>query len=190
MAPENINNVSALSYARFCITGLPRSRTAWLAALMCAHGVETFHEYPPFFDTLEDLGAWLYAGTEEDPHGYVDGFAIIHHAELLKEHFADHPIVIVQRNPAAVRKSWEQRDGPISDELFHGVVRKVMLFWSEMEGKPNVLAVPYDLLDSFDGVDRLVRHCTGRPLKYRTWQLFNVLKIELFTAKCRNPGKP
>ena len=174
-----------MDFSRFCITGLPRSRTAWLAALMCAQSVETFHEYPPFFDTLADLGAWLMAGTVDDPHGYVDGFAIIHHAPLVSTYFRDNPIVIIQRDVAEVRRSWEAWEGPISDEIFANVIARSKKFAIENAHKPNVMVVKYADLDSFPVIDSIVRHCTGRPLKFRTWQLFHHLKIELHREKTR-----
>lgn len=151
---------------------------------MCAHGIETLHEYPPFFENLEALREWLYAGTLESPLGYVDGFSIIHHAELLKVHFASQPIIVIQRDPLEVRRSWEGWDGPISDEAFALVMAKVVSFCMEMATRPNVLAVPYAELGSYSAVNRLVRHCTDRPLKPRTWQLFHRLKIELHKEKC------
>lgn len=175
--------LNAVKRSRFCITGLPRSRTAWLAALMSAHGIETLHEYPQFFDSLEDLGAWLFAGTESSPRGYVDGFSIIHHAALLREHFEGYPIVVVQRDPLEVRRSWEAWDGPISDEAFAQVLERVRRFCAA--ASTNVLPIPYDELESYDGANRLVVHCTGRSLKPLTWQLFHRLKIELHKAKCR-----
>jgi hypothetical protein len=171
--------------SRFCITGLPRSRTAWLTALLCAHGVETLHEYPPFFGSIEELGAWLYEGTPEAPHGYVDGFCIIHHAPLLKQHFASSPIVVIKRNHAEVRRSWEAWEGPISDEMFAEVMAKVVGFVRETASWPNVLAIPYPDLEHYGAVNRIVMHCTGRELKPRTWQLFHRLKIELHKAKCQ-----
>lgn len=151
---------------------------------MCAHGIETLHEYPPFFENLEELGAWLYAGTLAEPHGYVDGFSIIHHAPLLIEHFAGCPIVVIQRDPAEVRRSWEAWDGPVSDEVFALVMAKVIGFCRDTARDANVLQVPYPALESYEGAHRLVMHCTGRPLKGRTWQLFHRLKIELHRAKC------
>lgn len=171
--------------SRFCITGLPRSRTAWLAALMCAHGIETLHEYPPFFGSLEELRAWLYAGTPESPRGYVDGFCIIHHAPLLKQHFGNSPIVIIQRDPMEVRRSWDAWEGPTSDEVFGEVMGKVIGFWRESAGAENVVSVPYEDLDRYEAVNYLVEHCTGRALKPLTWQLFHRLKIELHKAKCQ-----
>jgi hypothetical protein len=155
---------------------------------MSAHGIETLHEYPPFFDSLEELGAWLHAGTATEPHGYVDGFSIIHHAPLLLHHFGDSPIVVIQRDPLEVRRSWEGWDRPISDELFAQVIGTVAGFCIETAHNPCVLKVPYPDLERYEAVNRLVMHCTQRPLKYRTWQLFHRLKIELHKAKCQ-PGR-
>ncbi len=156
---------------------------------MCAHGIETLHEYPPFFGSLEELRAWLYAGTAAEPHGYVDGFSIIHHAPLLARHFADSPIVLIQRDPTEVRRSWEAWDGPIANEVFGAVMGTVIRFWTENAENPNVLVVAYPELERFEAVNRLIVHCTGRPLKYRTWQLFHRLKIELHKAKCQPRGE-
>lgn len=177
-----------MNRARFCITGLPRSRTAWLAALMCAHGIETLHEYPPFFATLEELGEWLYAGTQENPHGYVDGFSIIHQAALLKQHFEDCPIIVIRRNPSEVRRSWEGWDRPIADESFAAVLATVDEFCRDTAHKANVLTVAYESLEGYEAVNALVLHCTGRTLNVRTWQLFHRLKIELHKAKCLEPA--
>jgi hypothetical protein len=174
--------------SRFCITGLPRSRTAWLSALLCAHGIETLHERAPFFADLEGLREWLYAGTAESPHGYVDGLAIIHNAALVKQHFADCPIVVIRRDAADARRSWEAWDrAPISDEAFAEAMAKVSGFCEEAAVRANVLIVPYAELESYEAVNRLVMHCTGRPLKVRTWQLFHRLKIEVHRAKFEQP---
>lgn len=151
---------------------------------MSAHGIETLHEYPPFFDTLDDLGEWLYGGTAEEPHGYVDGFSLIYHAPLVKQHFADSPIVLIMRDAQEVRRSWEAWDGPIENDLFAAVMERVTRFATESVGRPNVLIVRYAHLENYKAVNRLVMHCTDRPLKYRTWQLFHHLKIELYKDKC------
>jgi hypothetical protein len=143
------------------------------------------HEYPPFFANLEELREWLYAGTREQPHGYADGFSIIHHAALLKAHFAEQPIVVIQRDPAEVRRSWEAWEAPISDEAFALVMAKVIGFCQEVVKWPNVMFVPYVELENYEAVNRLVIHCTGRALKERTWQLFHCLKIEIIKAKCQ-----
>lgn len=173
-----------MDLSRFCITGLPRSRTAWLAALFTAHGIETVHEYPPFFGTIDLLGQWLYAGTPDAPHGYVDGFAAIYHPDLVRQHFAANPVVVIHRNPAEVRRSWQAWDGPITDDAFMDVILKFDAF-NRKATAPNFLHVNYSDLDSFETVDELVIHCTGRPLKRKTWELFHLLKIELHKSKCR-----
>lgn len=166
---------TAAIYARFCVTGTPRSRTAWLSALFVAHGIETLHEYNQFFRTLDELGKWLYEGTEEAPHGYVDGFSIINHAGLLAQHFAGFPIVVIHRNHDEVRKSWAKWRGEISDTEFSDAERKVAHFCATNE----VLNVPYEDLKKYECVNGLVTYCTGRALKFRTWQLFDRLKIEV-----------
>lgn len=157
------------------MTGFPRSRTAWLSALFCAHGIETFHEYNQFFASLEDLGRWLHEGTEQSPHGYVDGFSIINHAPLLKEYFADFPIVVIRRNPDEVRASWEKWRGVISDADFADAIEKVSAFCRDTKA----LEVPYADLQHYECVNGLVTYCTGRELKFKTWQLFDRLKIEV-----------
>jgi hypothetical protein len=150
---------------------------------MSAHGVETLHEYPPFFDSLEELRAWLYGGTEAAPRGYVDGFAIIHHSAALREHFAGHPIVIIKRDPLEVRASWGAWEGQVGEKAFAAVLARFHAFCAH--AGPNVLKVRYGELESYEGVNRLVTHCTGRALKLLTWQLFHRLKIELHKGKCR-----
>jgi hypothetical protein len=52
------------------------------------------------------------AAKGESSRGCVDGFSIIYHADLLKQHFAGCPIVVIQRDPVEVRRSWSAWGGP------------------------------------------------------------------------------
>jgi hypothetical protein len=170
---------TTIDRSRFCVTGLPRSRTAWLAALLCAHGVETVHEFEAFFPSLGALEQWLYGGTVENPRGYVDGFAVIKNAALVKEHFRNNPIMVIRRDPEAVRRSWEKWEGPISDGVYAQYVAELHQFMHDIMRWPNLYVMPYEWLATFEAVNGLVKACTGRPLKYATWKLFNRLQIEV-----------
>jgi hypothetical protein len=97
---------------------------------------------------------------------------------------------VIQRDPAEVRRSWATWDGAISDAAFAEVLSTVSSFCEQMAARPNVLTVPYEDLERYDAVNRLVIHCTDRALKARTWQLFHLLKIELLKSKCQpRPGE-
>jgi hypothetical protein len=162
---------------------MPRSRTTWIAALFCAHGVETVHEAPLFFKNIEEVQAWVHSGSEADPRGYVDGLAIVQKPDLVLEHFAGCPIVIIDRPYADVRASWTKWHSPISDEHFKDATDKVDAFKLKVADWPNVLTIPYAVLDDYHAVNAVFVHCTGRDLKPITWRLFNHIKIELHAAK-------
>ena len=171
--------------SRFIVTGMPRSRTAWIAALFCAHGVETVHEAPLFFKNVEEVQAWVHSGTEADPRGYVDGLAIVQKPDLVLKHFHNCPMIIIDRPYADVRASWVKWHSPISDEHFNDAVNKVDAFKRTVAGWDNVLTIPYALLDDYASINEVFVHCTGRELKPITWRLFNHLKIELHGEKAR-----
>lgn len=171
---------------RFLITGMPRSRTAWLAALMNALGTETIHEYPLFCDSLIQLQTWLYKGTEQRPHGYVDGFALIKRPDLVLQHFIDQPIAVIVRDPNDVRASWEKWIGkPISEEEFELAVTQFQDFLFANSDAPNLQVYQYDDLNKYDVVNSLVRHVAGKELPLITWQLFHHLNIQLHKEKSR-----
>lgn len=169
---------------RFCITGMPRSRTAWLAALLNTQNTETIHEYPLFFPNLTQLKDWLYSGTPVRPHGYVDGFALIKHPELVLEHFKDQPIVVILRNGDQVKQSWEQwTNTQITSGKYIEAAGQVTNFCIANRDNPNVLIVMYEDLDKYETCNSIVQHCTGHTLPLIVWQLFHHLYITLHKEK-------
>lgn len=79
----------------FIITGLPRSRTAWLAALFCNGNVICFHEPVNNFSSLKEMKEFLdtlpyeYVGISDSSIGFYEKF--------YTDNFKDAPIVVIDR---------------------------------------------------------------------------------------------
>lgn len=172
--------------SRFLITGYPRSRTAWLAALLCVHGVETIHERPLFFRTMDELSAWLLAGTDEYPHGLVDAFAACSYPDfaLSHYHFADQPIVIIERDFDDAVTSWINWYHIEPTYLQLKQVKANYKYFND--NAADALHVKYEALDDFETVSNICKFTTGRELQHQTFQLFNHLQIELHKQKAWN----
>jgi hypothetical protein len=148
---------------------------------MCAHGVETMHEFPHNFNSHKDLQEWLYAGTPDSPHGYVDGWAIAIHPELVKECFKDYPIVIIDRDINDVLISWKKWvPGPLDFPRIKKGIDNLREFreWSMRKNSPASL-IPYSSLSTYETCDTIAKYCTGRSLSYATWRTFDRFKIEV-----------
>lgn len=166
--------------SRFCITGLPRSRTAWLAGLLAAHGAETIHERPMFFQSLGELRTWLYAPGKVK--GLVDAFAALTYPDFTIRHFSDQPLVLIHREPEDVRRSYEAWAG-VRVPYYDQAIRNWEYFKDEARLHANPLHVQYKDLENEKVVSTLCDWCTGRELDHMTWLLFNKLKIEQHKMK-------
>src|ERR1700733_452815 len=84
----------------FIITGLPRSRTAWLAGLFSTGNVICFHEPINNFSSLKEMKDYLdslpyeYVGISDSSIGYYE--------EFYTDNFSDAPIVVIDREEAVV----------------------------------------------------------------------------------------
>lgn len=164
--------------SRFLITGLPRIRSAWLATLLNAAGVETVHDYTAAFGSLSALAAWL---RQPGLRGWCDPCAACLHPEFSALEFSGRRVVIVERDPGAACMSmarWAGKPMPFETAranlaTFRGLV------------DAEVLTVPYASLDDYAAVDSIVRHCTGHVLSPQLWRTFDLLKIEQHMPKAR-----
>lgn len=178
-----------MDYSNFVITSLPRSRTAWLTAVLNAHGVPTIHERRHFFpnDTqLSDLKTWLDFGTEDNPRGYVDSLASINSPEFLVEYFQNKPFVVIHRKPEDCYHSLKTWSGvtPTNEQA-----RQASRRWAHFLELLNrtvplhALHVNYEDLENRDCVNNICLYTTRRPISDLNWHLFNHLKIELHRDK-------
>jgi hypothetical protein len=168
------------SMKHFFITGLPRSRTAWLANLLTTDKTLCLHE-----------GLMKCAGVD-DPHyglhyhpGYEAvgdcGASLAPHWVALNERFPDAQWVVVRRNIEDVRESHARAfpelppvPASITDEL-DALVQAIPV--------ERLLVIGYSHLDNIDTCAYLFQHCTGlRPDRQRI-KLLQDLRVTVLADK-------
>lgn len=162
---------------RFLVTGLPRSRTAWLAAVLTAHGFPTLHDpvivygrYP----TLEEM-------TDDGWQGLSDPSAPMVLGARLYEHFRGKPVVVVRRDPEDSRKALERYTGTQIPDYAPAVSAL-----AEVEARMSHKVVEFGDLDQMSVVASAVLHLTGRHIDDLVLRLFDTLKIEQHIGKAHD----
>lgn len=145
---------------RFLVTGLPRMRSAWLAALFASNQVRCIHEIG-----LVGLDAFRrMTGTV----GVFDPAAPLMYPD---EDFDLR--IVVRRDAEVARRSLQLWFGC---ELPHWHEIESALKRFEDRYHPEVIA--FESLDDFDALSALHRRCTGAALSVERFELFDKLKIE------------
>lgn len=135
---------------RFFVTGLPRSRTAWLSVLLTTDRSICFHEPSPRLNDISELEG-VFASQFYDYAGASDsglGFFI----ERILEEFAPRTVVI-ERPLAEVEESLAQFGLPASNycELLKEKLEAAF-------AHPLVMRVPFAALDDWRWVQQLYWH--------------------------------
>lgn len=154
-----------LPQPKFVITGLPRSRTAWLGALLATPAVPVYHDlrtYPPT-GTHYGVSDPMLAATP-------DGDSIP----------AGTPCVFMFRPPQEAKAALERAYGvELDTKIWSAMVDRSNDFISKH--RPLVVMLP-GLQDS--GVLQVIsRHLTGKPLDQRRIDTFQALKITQHSTK-------
>lgn len=141
---------------RFFITGLPRSRTAWMAAY-CSHGrTLCFHEPITQIETLTDLRR-IYDSPYYDHVGISDSGLGFHIGWIL-EHLRPRTLII-DRPRRDVERSLKKLGLPPTNQA--ALLERELDRHSE---HPLVKTVPYALLDRPGTMERIMAHLMpGQP---------------------------
>lgn len=143
---------------RYLITGLPRMRSAWLAALFeCAHDAAV-------------------SGIPDG--GLCDPCAACLYPRKALEYFTGSPIVIVRRDEAESRESFERWVGA---GVTQWVAMTENLKWFAQHSKH--IEVPYADLNDYGKVAAMYHYCTGNDLQKKRFEFFDVLRIEQHKQK-------
>ena len=139
-----------MSAQRFMVTGLPRSRTAWLSVLLTGERSMCYHEPSSRMSELSDLFS-IYAQEYYDYVGVADsglGFFI----DRILEEFAPRTL-IVERPLSEVEQSLAEFGLPASNycELLKEKLEAV-------SSHPLVMRVPFGALDDWRWVQQIHWH--------------------------------
>lgn len=162
--------------ANYLITGLPRTRSAWLAALLGSLEVPCYH------DTLTTFGGLgEFATAADDPkHEFglsCPGAACVF-PDFAAHVFRDKPIVFIARDPDDAFNSASKFLGSPFPE-WKTVMRNSADFLAITTSRPmGIMAVEFQQLEDFNVVSKIHEYCTGKPLPKSRFNVFNDLSVE------------
>lgn len=163
---------------RFLITGLPRIRSAWLAALFSGERVTTFHDHVWNRGVQSTLDAVF---ATPGIAGLCDPGAACVYPDLAAQAFAMHPVVIIQRDADECKRSFSAWLGGMELHNWPRAVANYERFIRLVGGRG--LIVNYYALENYTAVAEIYRHCTGLDLSRSRFQLFDGLKVEQHIGK-------
>lgn len=157
----------------YLILARPRSRTAWLTALM-------FGDIPCYHDELHRIEDWVAAG---DPFGLVAPSAPMIPIDYVVQTYAEAPVVVIERPAQECYESLSRFTGiefPPSnvshfEKRFQALVDRLPI--------ARRLTIPFIALDQYETACRIHQHCVGRPLDPERHRAFNLLRIEQHLPK-------
>jgi hypothetical protein len=160
----------------YLIVGRPRSRTAWLSSILFND------ELPCFHDEYHRLMLFFIEGQGR-PFGFAAPSLPVMPVEYW-DLFVDCPIVVIDRPSSECFASLERfvegfEASPAAQQMYESRFKALI----ERLPAGNMLHVAYGGLDDFGVVDRISRHCTGRPLNPDRFHAFDLLRVEQHLPK-------
>lgn len=172
----------------FFITGLPRSRTAWLANLL-THGPSfCYHEACRQLEHIDQLPQ-LFQDAGSPNVGTADcGFPYYYDQALAL--FPEAQIVVIQRPAADCRASYERVLKQIELDLpqlrtaaFHQILEDFDAMRRALSNR-HVLEVDYQRLDQPLFVQSIWNHCTrGAPFDQRRLAMLKDLQVQVIPSR-------
>lgn len=162
--------------APFFITGLPRSRTGWMAAWLTTATSLCLHDGLLGCTNLDAFAERLAAGHRAF-NGDSDSALLLYQRQLRKQ-FPQARWVVIQRSPTtcyqSVRKAFPDLATPRDTQLLFD---RAMDELHSLE--KHALCVEFEELDQVKSASDIWDHCLpGLTFDKERWQLFNGLKIE------------
>lgn len=157
----------------FFITGLPRSRTAWLANLFTTADILCHHEPIQHFQKL----------IRDNPGGRT-GFSdstLAFYFDLIVKEYPCAPWIYVRRDPAAALASFEKFVGSVvevpkakGEEFFHKLRDKL----ETISEAANVLTVDFEDLWQPEVISKVWSWCVSEPFNAQRARLLQGLRVQ------------
>ena len=163
----------------FFITGLPRSRTAWLANFFTYGDSFCFHEALKYSHEMWDIKE-LFESTSKPYVGNSDSY-IPFFAQRLDSLFPDAKWVFIERDINDVAKSMQR--------IFSGYDHQKLLnmslpFLDFVKKEYSPLIVKYEDLDSMEECEKLWNYCIPTyAFDSQRWKMLHTFKTELMFNK-------
>lgn len=157
--------VSRAEAGSFLITGRPRIRSAWLAALLCSDDFPVHHEAPLAKTPITDA-----------VYGLIDPGAACLYPNLALELFGERLIVIIERSEQQSRASLEALIGKSAGNW--GAIEQRYQFFKAEAVRRGAIVMSYAQLEDFELVAGLVSLCTGATLTRQRFEMLLGLRVE------------
>lgn len=161
-----------MSRRPFIVYALPRSRTAWTAALLSRGERSCGHDLGVESDTLEDFAAALRTRC----CGTVETGAVIAW-RALRTVLPEAVIAVIRRPVAEVYASLSALG--FGSAALMAMLRERSAMLDEVERQPGVLSVRFSELSRFDECRRLYEHCLDEPLDWEWWESLAERNIQI-----------
>jgi len=168
----------------FLIVGLPRSRTAWLAAFLTDGQVFCHHELLRSCANAE-LYPTVFLGNMKPIIGDSDPSLPLFYSKI-KGQLPAHKVVFITRSPEECRDSTEKMLIEAGQDVAKHLAvwdQCLAAFLAMRKECPDAMAFNYEDLDDPEKVKELAEYCTGLPFNKDRWTLFNELKITALPEK-------
>lgn len=152
----------------FIVYGLPRSRTAWLAAFLTYRDWRCGHEEAVNMRSMADVrGFFAQPRTGAVETGAAQGWWLIRH------HVPNIRMAVIRRPVAQVVESMMAVDvagvATYDEEKLWRIMRYGERMLAQISAQPGVLTVEFDELAEVQGCAALFEHCLPYPFDAAWW---------------------
>jgi hypothetical protein len=152
----------------FCVLGLPRSRTAWLANFLSYGDRECRHEGTATMGSFDEVLATLRAGV-----GLSDTMLGLR-AEDIARALPATRMVVVRRDIAQVRASMARIGYPMAGHFLEHLAQKL----DRASWLPHAIVVRFEELNDKATCAWIFRHCLGETMPGHWWDLWGHVNVQ------------
>lgn len=171
-----------MQHPGFLIVGLPRSRTAWLAAFLTDGLVTCHHE---LIRDCQSTAEYIqkFKGTHAPVVGDSDCCIPFFYSKV-RAILPPHRICFVKRDESAARESAQQFTSEHNIPEVEGRWEKcVELFNLMREANPAAPTYNFEDLDDPGTMKALTEYCTGFEFNRERFDIFNTLRVNIIPQK-------
>ena len=163
--------------ACYFITGLPRTRTAWLANLFSYQESFCYHEALKHVSSVNGLVEFLKATDAKYVGDSDSGLPFV--MEQVIDHFTNARLVVIERDPNSVIESL-RKAFPFASVDFPEMVLRAAHAIEELKKKFRPLVVAHRDLERMEICRRVWDYCLPDvPFNERRWQMLDPLTVEI-----------
>lgn len=168
----------------FFVTGLPRSRTAWLANFLTCGESFCFHEAIRDADSLDDLKKML-SNSKYRYTGSSDSSLPLFADKVLKI-FPDSRLVVIERDSNEVLNSLSKAFPEFTSQKIdpQKTMELMVNALKQFKSKYNPLVIQYEELNDVNVCRKLWNYLLPDiEFDYERWKLLNLLKVDIQKTK-------